>query len=143
MKLQRLAAAAGILVTLAVTATSTPAQAAGLSTQTFTCDGQHVTIRSAYGHDGDTWSAAQIVGAGTLVPESFEYRTVDETAGIVLDDETLHHGAAHANQATITCEVGMEAVLGDIVSPDFMLPPGTSPSDLVQLSFVVTAVPRP
>jgi hypothetical protein len=143
MKLHRTVPIAGVLAALGVAATGVPAQAAGRTTQTFTCAGQQVTIESAYGHDGDTWSAARIVDAGTLVPVSFEYLAVDETAGIVLDDETVQHGTAHAQQSTITCENSMEFVLGDDVPPDVVLPPGVEPTDTVRMSFVVTAVPRP
>ena len=143
MKLHRTVPIAGGLAALVVAGTGVPAHAAGRTTQTFTCGGQQVTIQSAYGHDGDTWSAAQIVDAGTLVPVSFEYLAVDETAGIVLDDETVQHGTAHARQATITCENSMEFVLGDDVPPDVVLPPGVEPTDTVKMSFVVTAIPRP
>jgi hypothetical protein len=143
MKLHRTVPVAGVLAALAVAGIGTPAQAAGRTTQTFTCDGQQVTIRSAYGHDGDTWSAAQIVDAGTLVPVSFEYLALDETANLVLDDETIQHGTAHAHQSTITCETSTEFALGDVAPPDVVLPPGVEPTDTVKMSFVVTAVPRP
>ncbi len=143
MKLRRTIPVAGVLAAVAVACIGVPAQAAGRTTQTFTCDGQHVTIQSAYGHNGDTWSAAQIVDAGTLVPVSFEYLAVDETANLVLDDETIRHGTAHAQQPTITCQTSTEFVLGDVAPPDVVFPPGVEPTDIVTMSFVVTAVPRP
>jgi hypothetical protein len=143
MKLPRTLPVTAVLAALAVAGTGLPAHAAGRTTQTFTCDGQQVTIQSAYGHDGDTWSAAQIVDAGTLVPVSFEYLAVDETADLVLDDETVQHGTAHAHQSTIICENSTEFVLGDQAPPDVVLPPGVEPTDTVKMSFVVTAVPRP
>ena len=143
MKLHRTIPVTGVLVTLAVAGIGLPAQAAGRTTETFTCGGQQVTIESAYGHDGNTWSAARILDAGTLVPVSFEYVAVDETADLVLDDETLQHGTAHAHQSTITCETSSEFVLGDVAPPDVVLPPGVEPTDTVRMSFVVTAVPRP
>jgi hypothetical protein len=143
MKPHRTVPLAGAIAALAVAGIAIPAQAAGRTTQTFTCDGQQVTIQSAYGHDGDTWSAAQIVDAGTLVPVSFEYLAVDETANLVLDDETIQHGTAHAHQSTITCQTSTEFVLGDVTPPDVVLPPGVEPTDTVRMSFVVTAIPRP
>jgi len=143
MKLHRTIPVAGVLAAVALACIGVPAQAAGRTTQTFTCDGQQVTIQSAYGHDGDTWSAAQIVDAGTLVPVSFEYVAVDETANLVLDDETIQHGTAHAHQSTITCQTSTEFVLGDVAPPDVVFPAGVEPTDIVTMSFVVTAVPLP
>ena len=143
MKLHRTIPLAGVLAALAVASTAMPALADGRTTQTFTCDGQQVTIQSAYGHSGDTWSAAQIVDAGTLVPVSFEYLTVDETANLVLGDDTIQHGTAHSHQSTITCEASTQFTLGDVAPPGVVFPPGVQATDIVTMSFVVTAAPRP
>ncbi|HEX2857200.1 MAG TPA: hypothetical protein VHO26_06950 [Propionibacteriaceae bacterium] len=143
MKFHRTIPVAGVLAAAAIAAAAMPAQAAGRTTQTFTCDGQQVTIQSAYGHDGDTWSAAQIVDAGTLVPVSFEYLAVDETANLVLNDDTIAHGTAHDHQSTVTCQTSTQFTLGDVAPPGVVFPPGVQPTDIVSMSFVVTAVPRP
>lgn len=155
MKLHHLAPALGAL-TLAAVGAAGPAQAAAPQTapqsaspggqlpQTFTCDGQPVTLLVAPGRQGNNWGAARVVDAGTLIPVTIEYLVVDDTAGITLDDEVVSHGGpAHAQQQTIVCSVSQSAVLGDVAPPDVELPPGVSSTDVVTMSMVVRAVPRP
>ena len=146
MKLHRLVPALGALALVAAGA-ATPAHAAGAGgrvLQTFDCDGQDITIAVSSGNEGDNWGAARVVDGGTLIPASLEYLVYDDTAALVLDDEIVQHGGpAHARQPTVTCVVTEQAVLADVVPPDFVLPDGTALSDLVTLALRVTAVPRP
>jgi hypothetical protein len=110
-------------------------------TETFECGALgSITIVTPPSSAGDSWSAAQVVGDGHLIPVAFRYLAVDTTAGIVLGDETVSHGTAHRQQATTTCTSSTQARLCDLMPPDAPLPGGTQPSDLVTLSFIVTAV---
>jgi hypothetical protein len=146
MKLHHLAPVLGAFALAAVGAAS-PAQAAaggGRMLQTFSCDGQDVTIAVSSGNDGDNWGAARLVDGGTLIPVSLEYLVFDDTADLVLDDETVQHGGpAHSRQQTITCVVSEQGVLGDSAPPDFVLPDGAALTDTITFSLLVTAVPRP
>lgn len=142
----RLAVAATIAA--AVCAAPTAALAAGpvppmRQTQTFDCAGLgSVTIVTPPATVGDSWSAAQVVGDGHLIPIAFRYLAVDTTAGIVLGDDTVSHGTAHQHQAATTCTSSTQATLSDLMPPDAPLPAGVAPSDQVTLSFIVTAVAR-
>lgn len=140
MKLHHLASAAVTLGLLAA-GVATPAMAAGgRTTQEMTCDGQQVTLSVSPGHDGNNWGAAQVVGGGTLIPVSLEFRVYDDTAAMTLDDEVQQHGTAHSRQPTITCQVSQEAILRDVIPAGFVLPDGVALSDHITSSFIVTAV---
>ncbi len=148
MHLRHRCAVGATIAAAAVGAAPTAALAAGpvppsRQTQTFGCAalGQH-HHRTPPASAGDSWSAAQVVGGGHLVPVAFRYLAVDTTAGIVLGDETVSHGAAHRQQATTTCTSSTQARLSDLMPPDAPLPDGVEPSDLVTLSFIVTAVAK-
>lgn len=149
MHLRHRLAVAATVATVAVCAAPAAALAAGpvppsRQTQTFDCAGLgSVTIVTPPASVGDSWSAAQVVGDGHLVPVAFRYLAVDTTAGIVLNDETVSHGTAHQNQAATPCTSSTQAMLSDLLPPAAPLPDGVSPSDQVTLSFIVTAVARP
>lgn len=101
-----------------------------------------VTVVSAPQTPGDNWSAGQVLGGATLVPVSFTYRITDTTLGVVLNVDTVDHGAAHAHQSTITCSQSDTVPLADLlpVPPGVELPAGAAPTDVVQMSFIVSAV---
>lgn len=148
MHLRHRLAAGLTIAAAAIGAAPTAALAAGpvppsRQTQTFDCGALGaVTIITPPPSAGDSWSAAQVVGDGHLIPVAFRYLAVDTTAGIVLGDETVSHGAAHGQQATTTCSTSEQATLGDLVPPGAPLPEGVAASDLVTLSFIVTAIAR-
>ena len=134
------AAAAATILAGAVPAVADSAR----QVQTFDCGGLGtVTVVSAPATAGDNWSAAQVLGGRTLVPVSFTYEITDTTLGVVLNVDTVDHGAAHGNQSTITCSQNVTVTLADLlpVPPGVELPPGAAPTDAVQMSFVVSAVP--
>ncbi|HET8615754.1 MAG TPA: hypothetical protein VFL94_09535, partial [Actinomycetales bacterium] len=84
----------------------------------------------------------QVSGGGHLVLVALRYSVVDDTAGIALEDETLRHGAAHAQQQQVTCEVASQhAVLGELVDATFVYPPGAAPTDLLTMSVHAVVVP--
>lgn len=149
MHLRHRLAAGATLAAAAVCAAPAAALAAGpvppsRQTRTFDCAGLgSVTIVTPPASVGDSWSAAQVVGDGHLVPVAFRYLAVDTTAGIVLGDETVSHGMAHQHQAATTCSSSTQATLSDLMPADAPLPDGTEPSDDVTLSFIVTAVALP
>lgn len=91
----------------------------------------------------DNWSAAQIIDGGHFVPVSFTYYVYDETANVVLGNDTVTHPHAHGQQETTTCRSDQSAMLGDLVPDGAPLPPGTEASDTVVLSFIATTVVRP
>lgn len=146
MKTSLLAAAATLAAPLVVI-TATAAQAApdhGRTTMDVTCAGQTLTVTGPPGNDGNNWGAVQVSGGGHLVLVSLRYSVIDDTAGIALEDETLSHGAAHAQQQQVTCEVtSQQAVLGELVDPAFVYPPGTAPTDLLTMSVHAVVVPGP
>lgn len=73
---------------------------------------------------------------------SFTYRAYDETAGILLGEDTVSHPHAHGQQQTTTCEADQRSTLGQL-APAGPLPDGTAATDTVVLSFIATAVARP
>ena len=134
-------AAAGLALAVPATAHAAGRVPAGRSTMTVDCVGLgSVTIITSPAAVGDSWSAAQVVGDGHLVPVSFRYYVYDETAGLVLGDDTVGHGPAHGQQATTTCDATRTALLGELAPPDGALPVGVSPTDEVSLTFEVVAV---
>jgi hypothetical protein len=145
MKTSLLAAAA--LTAPLVLITATGAQAApshGRTTMDVTCAGEVLTVTGPPGNDGNNWGAVQVSGGGHLVLVALRYSVIDDTAGIALDDETLSHGAAHAQQRQVTCEVvSQQAVLGEVVDSTFVYPAGTAPTDLVTMSVHAVVVPLP
>lgn len=149
MHLRHRLAVGATIAAAAVGAAPSAALAAGpvppsRQTQTFDCAGLgSVTIVTPPAPVSDSWSAAQVVGDGHLVPVAFRYLAVDTTAGIVLGDETVSHGTAHQHQPATTCTSSTQATLSDLMPPDAPLPVGVAPSDTVTLSFIVTAVARP
>lgn len=137
------AACAGPLLGLA------PAMAAGgptpsRGTMQLQCDDAGtVVIVTPPASAHDNWSAAQIVAGGHLVPVSFTYRAYDETAGILLGEDTVSRPHAHGQQETTTCQADHRATLGQLVPAGAPLPDGAAETDTVLLSFIATAVVRP
>ncbi|HSN12438.1 MAG TPA: hypothetical protein VLS51_10045, partial [Propionibacteriaceae bacterium] len=70
-----------------------PASAAPASRQTqqMTCDGFGSLLIVTPPTDHDSWSAAQVVGGGHLIPVSFRSLVQDDTADVVLYDGTVSH----------------------------------------------------
>lgn len=148
MHLRHRLAAGVTIAAAAVGAAPAAAQAAGpvppsRQTMTFDCAGLGtVTIVTPPSPVSDSWSAAQVVGDGHLIPVAFRYLAVDTTLGLVLGDETVSHPPAHAQQPTTTCSTSTQATVGDLLPAGAPLPDGVAPTDLVTLSFIVTAVAR-
>ncbi len=97
------AAAAVATITLALpgAAFASADTPAGRQTMQLDCAGLGtVTIVTPPASAHDNWSAAQIVGGDHFVPVSFTYLVYDDTAGVVLGDETVSHPAAHRQQST-------------------------------------------
>lgn len=114
------------------------------STQQLSCSGLgSVTIINPPDATKDTWSSAQIVGDGHLVPVSFTYRVEDVTLGVVLDEETVTHAPAHNQQRTVTCTTTSTATLADLLPtpPGVELPAAAQPTDEIAFTFEATAVP--
>lgn len=130
----------------AVVAVPAGAQASGhRGTEQLDCSGLGtVTITTPPENVGDSWSAAQIVGDGHLVPVSFTYLAEDTTLGVVLNQFTESHGPAHQQQDTITCSTTLLVTLADLLPapPGVELPPGVQPTDTVALTFLATVVPH-
>lgn len=115
-------------------------------TQQLDCSGLgSVTIVNPPDATEDTWSAAQIVGDGHLVPVSFTYRVEDVTLGVVLDEDTVTHAPAHHRQDTVTYTSESTATLADLlpVPPGVELPAAAQPTDEIAFVFEATAVPLP
>jgi hypothetical protein len=139
-----IAAAAAITVSLPGTAWATGGGSGGRQVLQLDCQGSGpVTIVTTPTVVHDAWNAAQIEGGGHFVPVAFTYLAYDETAGIVLDDETVAHPSAHNQQETTTCIASQTAQLADIAPPGTSLPPGVAWTDTVTTSFIATVVAKP
>src|SRR5438874_7019354 len=101
----------GLMISIAAAPallSATPAQAAQ-SSQTITCDGQQVTIRTNDNNSSDNggWSSVQILsgGSGHLTPTSFSGTATDTTVNQLLFQFSSAKGSGHANhnQQTVTC----------------------------------------
>jgi hypothetical protein len=136
------ALAALLVLPSSTSAVASPHQ--GRTTMDVSCAGQVLTITSAAGKGGDNWGAAQVSDGGHLVLVALHFTVEDDTAGVTLEDETVGHGAAHAQQDQISCEISTEqATLGDLVDAGFDYPPGTAPTDVVTMAVHATVVARP
>jgi hypothetical protein len=124
-----------------------PAHAAQ-STLPLTCDGQQLTVRVPTSNSGPNggWSVGQIVAGGTGhgVPTAFSGSLFDHAV-----DQTLFTferakggGKANHNQTTISCTTSQTGVLGDFLEPGETPPPGTSVSDPVTFTLMLTVVPH-
>jgi hypothetical protein len=153
MKLGKPASSAlgiGVLAACAAGALlAAPAASAAQTTQTLTCDGQQVVIRTNDNNSSDMggWSAAQIVsgGSGTLIPTSFSFAAYDVTTEQQLFSFTAPKGGGEANhnQQTMTCVQTETATLADLLEPGDEVPPGASLTDVVTATFTATAVHQP
>lgn len=119
---------------------------AGKDVSTFACNGLGtVTLSTPTGPK--SVGAAQIIGStGTLIPTSFVLAITDLTTNTLLKTETVTKGGGHANanQATTTCSATVfQGTFGEIAPPGTPLPPGVSPTDVLQGDAVVTAVIKP
>lgn len=121
----------------------------GQSLQLLSCAGVgDLLVRTNQDRSGDEggWSTAHIVegGSGTLIPTSFTFSAYDETTGSELFPA---HVAAkgdgsgnHTQGPVLTCTQTMEGPLSSLLDPGETPPPGVDPSDLVLLTFTVTAL---
>jgi hypothetical protein len=129
-------------------AAASPASAA-TSTEVVNCGGTHLTIRVPTDHSSENggWSVGQIVAGGTghLIPTSFSFRGYDVTTHTVLFSDTQAKGGGHANhnQSVITCTETQTATLADLLGPGETPPPGVDLTDVIRLTFTVTAVMKP
>jgi hypothetical protein len=86
----------------------------------------------------------QVVAGGTghLVPTEISGSLVDSAVNRTLFtfDQAKGGGNANHNQPTVTCTASQTGVLGDFLNPGDTPPPGTSVSDPVTFTLMVTAV---
>jgi multisubunit Na+/H+ antiporter MnhC subunit len=137
-----LAAGAGLV------ALAGPANAAQ-STLPVSCDnGQQLTVRVNTNHSSEHggWGVGQIVAGGTghLVPTVINVSLFDNAINQTLftAEQAKGGGNANHNQSTVNCTASQTGVLGDFLNPGDTPPPGTSVSDPVTFTVVVTAVPH-
>jgi hypothetical protein len=122
-----------------------PAHAAQ-TTMPLTCAGQQLTVRVNTNHSSQNggWGVGQVVAGGTghLVPTAFSGSLVDNAIHQTLFTfaQAKGGGNANRNQPTITCTQSETGVLGDFLNPGDTPPPGTSVSDPVTFTLIVTAV---
>jgi hypothetical protein len=141
-----LAAATAAMIPLAFASASNAVASPGhgRTTMQVTCAGQVLTVTTAGGNEGNNWGVAQVSGGGHLVLASLEYSVYDESAQLSLDDEVLANGQAHAQQATVPCEIAtQQALLGTAAPAGFEYPTGTAPTDVVTMSVRATVVALP
>jgi hypothetical protein len=116
----------------------------GRTTMDVVCDGDTVTVTAAPGNHGNNWGAVQVDGGGALVLVSLRYAVYDDTTQQYLEDETIDHGLAHADQPTIECTVAREpARPGDLLDGAGLPPGAAGADDHVTSSLTVVVVPRP
>jgi hypothetical protein len=127
---------------------ASPALAAQ-STQSITCDGQQLVIRTNSDNSSDMggWSAAKIVsgGSGTLIPVTFNFAAVDDTTGQQLFSAAQNKGDGNGNhnQATVSCVQTQTGTLADLLEPGDEVPPGAQLTDQVTVTFTAQAVHQP
>jgi hypothetical protein len=142
---------AGAVVLPAGAALAAPGSTGGPQTQTLSCTGGlgDLVIRTSNNNSSDNggWSVAQIVNGGTghLIPTAFTFTAHDDTAGMTVFTFTQHKGGGNAYQGEkpVTCSFSQTATLADVLAPGETPPAGTSPSDVVTLTFGATAYQRP
>ncbi len=143
-------AAAGAVVAGAGFAAA-PAFADNTSVEYFDCGGTPTAIQVHETHSETTWGAGKVVegGSGTLIPTSFGQSAFDDTKEHSLFQQmAIGKGGGHANQQQdqITCTQSFQATLGDLLAdgpPPVELPTWAEDSDLVTVTFSVTAVRVP
>ena len=122
-----------------------PAQAAQ-SLLPLTCGGQQFTVRVPASNSSPNggWGAGQIVvgGTGHGVPTAFSGALVDNAVGQTLFtfEQAKGGGKANHNQTAINCTTSETGVLEDYLEPGETPPPGTSVSDPVTFTLMVTVV---
>jgi hypothetical protein len=148
--------AAGVAVAAGVAGlgafAASPAYAANTHVEYFDCGGTATALVVHDTHSETSWGTGKIIdgGSGTLIPTSFTQSAYDDTYGDYLFAPMgVAKGGGDGNhqQDAITCTQSFSATLGDLLAqdgaPPFGLPEWAQPSDLVTLTFTVTAVPRP
>ncbi len=151
MRIRQQMAVVGIAAAAAAGTVAVPAYAenpAGLGqyTDTYQCDGVgDVAIRTNSTRSEMSWGAGKIVsgGSGTLVPTSFTFSAYDETTGAYLfEPETMSKGNGTTGPGgdLWTCHQSMTGTLADLAEPGEELPPGVDPTDVITVTFGVTAV---
>jgi hypothetical protein len=124
-----------------------PAHAAQ-STLPLTCGEQQFTVRvptsNSSPHGG--WAVGQIVvgGTGHGVPTASSGSLFDHAVGQTLFtfEQAKGGGKANHNQTAINCTTSETGVLEDYLGPGETPPPGTSVSDPVTFTLMVTVVPH-
>jgi len=137
--------AVGLGVVISGIGAATPASAAQ-QVQVIQCGGHDVTIRTNTNNSSDNggWSAAKVVGDGTLIPTSFSFAVVDHTNGESVGPFTQAKGGGNANhnQQTISCTQSMTDTLANLLGPGDTPPPGWNLTDSATFTFTVTAVQK-
>jgi hypothetical protein len=130
-----------------LTAFATPAHAAQ-SMLPLMCDGQQFTVRVPTSNSSPKggWAVGQIVvgGTGHGVPTAASGSLVDNAIDKTLFtfEQAKGGGKANHNQSTINCTSSETGVLEDFLEPGETPPPGTSVSDPVTFTLMVTIVPH-
>jgi hypothetical protein len=109
---------------------------------TVVCGGETLTltVTSTTNEHGIAWGVGTISGGTHLIPTSFSFTATDLTTDEVVFSETQMKGRGNAqrNQSTITCYGEPEqATAGELRIPE------VDPSDIIELTFTVTAVVKP
>jgi hypothetical protein len=135
------AAIAGLLVAAG------PADAAQ-SVQPVSCTNGEFQVRTNNNNSSDNggWSSAQVVDkGGHFIPTSFVFSLVDVTNPAANESFVQGKGGGNGNnnQQTVTCQVFYaEGTASDLNAQGADLPPNVAPTDYVQVSFAVTAIPK-
>jgi hypothetical protein len=121
---------------------------AAQQTQTVTCGGHQITVRTNTNHSSQNggWGTAKIISGGTGrgSPVSFSGRLIDTTVNQTVFTFSAHKGKGHAEhkQHSITCTQRETGTVGDFVPPGAQLPPGVSLGDDATFNLTVVVVPK-
>jgi hypothetical protein len=143
----RRALCASLVAVVSATVAAAPAGAAQ-RTQTVTCGGQQITVRTNTNHSSQNggWGTATIVSGGTGrgSPVAFSAQLLDTTAGQTVFTFSARKGKGHAehNQRSITCTQQQTGTVGDFVPPNAPLPPGVALGDQATFTLTVMVVPK-
>lgn len=139
--MRKLMAAAAAVAAAALVAAGVGS--AARTQDTITCGGTTyaLTVTSTKNDNSVAWGVGTISGGTHLIPSAFTFTAFDVTTQTELfsDTQAKGNGNGQHNQTTMECSGEPETITGAEFG-DF---PGVSPDDEIQISFTVTAVPKP
>lgn len=134
----------GVIGMSVMPASASGPAAPGKDVLIFDC-GDFGTVTLAVDTGGRSWGAGQIIGEqGHLAPNALTYTITDTSTGVLLESRAFAKGGGQANkqQDTTACADGFSATAAEFYAGG-PLPPGVSPTDVIEFAAIVTVVVQP